>query len=115
MARKYTAQDMRELADRMFDYRNDAFGLEIYDCRSNSVDCDATHDVICMLRQAADEMERERKYEYSQRRHDEKLGIDIVDMLHCSSLEGALDLHGRWNKNMPIVRREVGEWEEVEE
>lgn len=77
----------------------------------------AIDEALNMLRQAADMMEqeekRERKFEYSQRRHDEKLGIDLVDMLHCSTLEGAIDLHGRFNKNGTIVRRAVGEWEEV--
>lgn len=102
MSRRYTAQEMREMATE----------AEVIDVADQFLGHDMD-TIAAMLRQAADYMERERKYEYSQRRHDEKLGIDVVDMLHCSTIEGAISLHGRFNKNGTIVRREVGEWEEV--
>ena len=113
MNRKYTAQEMRDLADRMFDYRKDAFGLELYDCRSNSVDCDATHDVICMLRQAADMMEREereKKYEFSVNPPE----ANGVFQYRAGAELMAFMLKHTGEEDGTIVRREVGNWEEVE-
>lgn len=63
MSRRYTAQDMREIAERMSDYESGRFGLELYGLRTNSIESEATDDVASMLRQAADDMEREEKRE----------------------------------------------------
>lgn len=86
MDRKYTAQEMRIVADR----------LEEFGCKG---------EVPAMLRQAADMMERDKKYEYAG-----KYSNGTVSLLHyecIDPLKSFVDEHHR------IVRREVGEWEEV--
>lgn len=55
MSRRYTAHEMREIAERMSDYESGRFGLELYDLRTNCIESKATDDVASMLRQAADE------------------------------------------------------------
>lgn len=58
MRKVYTAHEMRVLADRIWDYETMSKGLELCDNELEQVDCEATHDLIHMLRQAADAMER---------------------------------------------------------
>lgn len=93
MSRRYTAQDMRETAD---DFEN-------YSDMDESVIAD-------MLRQAADDMEREekreKKYEYA-----EKFKEGMVAYLHR---DRPID-HGEMWPGSIAVRREVGEWEEVKD
>ena len=98
MARKYTADEFRQIADA-FELRgvvarihNGIGEREIF-----------ARDIVAMLRQAADELEREKRYEYGV---FESYGVDEYD-----SLEHARRVAG---KNARVVRRSVGEWEEVE-
>lgn len=58
-SKTYTAHEMRVLADRIWDYETMSKGLELCDNELELVDCEATQDLIHMLRQAADMMERE--------------------------------------------------------
>lgn len=57
MPKVYTAHEMRVLADRIWDYETMSKGLELCDNELEQVDCEATHDLIHMLRQAADALE----------------------------------------------------------
>ena len=54
--KRYTAQEMRELADKIWKYSDDDCKgkLELTDNDHDYVDCEATQAVIEMLRQAAD-------------------------------------------------------------
>lgn len=54
--KQYTAQEMRELADKIWKYSDDDCKgkLELTDNDHDYVDCEATQAVIEMLRQAAD-------------------------------------------------------------
>ncbi len=74
----------------------------------------ATPKLISMLRQAADMMEQERKFEYAVEYSEfpgkwevYKDGLTLVDAQKLSSES--------WSNPHRIVRREVGEWEEVED
>ena len=93
MSRRYTAQDMRETADGL----KDDPGMDAL-------------IIADMLRQAADDMEREekreRKYEYA-----EKFKEGMVACLHR---ERPVD-HCEMYPGSIAVRREVGEWEEVKD
>lgn len=156
MAKIYTAQEMRELADKIWDYKTMSKGLELCDNELEQVDCEATHDLIYMLRQAADTLEREvaelrerlrvssnameivvqwlgkypkwqellrdcvaenrkaageaadaldreKKYEYTH-----KYGDDVIDGNHTDDVRRCFVPMGA-----VMVRRSVGEWEEV--
>lgn len=66
-----------------------------------------------MLRQAADDMEREekheKKYEYAARYSD-----GHIPAFHCRSAEDVLDGECPFtDEEFVVVRREVGEWEEA--
>ena len=90
MAKTYTAQELREAAN-------------IYEC---GYFCD---NVIEMLRQAADMMGREEKYEDSVKFID-----GIISPMHEDerlSVSGGLEAVRR--DGLTAVRRTVGEWEEV--
>lgn len=93
MVETYTAQEMREVV-RSYESRGKG-GI-----------------VTAMLRQAADTLEREekrkKKYEYAERFIVD--GMYAVYLHHNDSLAHAKDLQC---KGTTLVRREVGEWEEV--
>lgn len=83
MKNRYTADEMREMA-----LVEESYGWDV---------------VAKMLRQAADIMEgedREKKYEYS------VVLSGFVSPMHDEDYPST-------SGNIPIVRREVGEWEEV--
>lgn len=90
MKTRYTAHDMREMA-----LVEESYGWDV---------------VAKMLRQAADDLEREekreRKYEYA-----EKFKEGMVACLHR---ERPVDHCEMW-PGSTAVRREVGDWEEVSE
>lgn len=89
--KQYTAQEMRDAI------------LKLKAFQGNKMTLLRIED---MLRQAADAMERKKKYEYA-----EKFKEGIVSYLHREKPMDRLDMY-RGSVN---VRREVGEWEEVEE
>ena len=101
-SRIYTAQEMREMANR-----------EKFKCSfvtrtlNGGIILDCTSDVCAMLRQAADALEREekreKKYEYA-----EKYSEGYVSCIH----EQSMLIHCNFGV---AVRREVGEWEEVKD
>ena len=98
MSKRYTAQEMRDYADAIAGDLgdNDHGGVEYF--------YDDLIPVIESLRQAADELEREKKYEYG--------AFGRV----FSTLNAAM-LYAEMNRargvRPAVVRREVGEWEEV--
>ena len=107
MPRQYTAQEMREAAE--FFERNAEMVRWVV--KSNSVLANI-HETISMLRQAADAMEREekreRKYQYGV-----VFGGDGIDRDYIfDSEECARTVAG---DSLQVVRREVGEWEEVKD
>lgn len=85
MRKVYTAHEMRVLADRIWDYETMSKGLELCDNELELVDCEATHDLIHMLRQAAGMIEREKKYEYAH-----KYGEDVIAVNHTDDAKNAL-------------------------
>lgn len=110
MARKYTAQEMRSKADEFKEYLDNPnhFAVKEFD--------DESRVLMEMLRQAAvlqerEEM-RERKYEYA-------ILWDYDDSLFEASIfhEYIKRRMDEMNADGPVchlVRREVGEWEEVQ-
>lgn len=94
MDKSYTAQEMREEA-------------RIFEARGGS------SNIAAMLHQAADEIEREerreKKYEYAVKWND---GL-ITQISQTFPCKGELDAIRKYN--LTVVRREVGEWEEVKE
>lgn len=105
MSRKYTAQEMRELAAMI--NHGGAFAL---------TDSSIIEANIAMLRQAADMMERERKYEYAAQyfRRGKCVGRSAG---HYTTLDVAKrnNTFCTSGEELRFVRREVGEWEEVQE
>lgn len=100
MARKYTAQEMREMA-------TEAEVIEVADQFSGH-DMDT---IAAMLRQAADDLEREEK-----RKREYEYGL----MSTCSreinvfpSMEVANKVASDFKGLLETVRREVGEWEKA--
>lgn len=101
MAKVYTAKEMREaaiVADTV-EVSDQFYGQEM-------------DKIAAMLRQAADAMDREKKYEYA---------VEYIDLYHGGwsvykdglTLDEAQKLsHENFSR---IVRREVGEWEEVKD
>lgn len=108
----YTAQEMRELADKIWDYKTMSKGLELCDNELEQVDCEATHDLIYMLRQAADALEREEKrekrYEYAVMMPDGKTNTPLDDRRYQEKIAAR-----NYEYGAILVRRELGEWEVV--
>lgn len=110
MAKTYTAQDMRELANELESRSEKAVcrwheGFEEWLPLWQNPD-----DTILALRQAADDLEREekreKKYEYAEMKSDGR-----VVHIHEDKIEDVMMLFDGSTK----VRREVSEWEEVKE
>ena len=100
MSRKYTAQEMREMASVVLnDVKGNDYNGATYEFTSKFDECVIEE----MLRQAADMMEREekreKKYEYSS-----VLPDGSVSCVHDDVMEAGYH----------AFRREVGEWEEVD-
>lgn len=93
MSRRYTAQDMRIAAKSFL-----CSEVSLIDKR----------DIAEMLRQAAEMMEREKKYEYAVRTPTGWIDEEATQ----NTLE---DIKLFYEDGDTIVRREVGEWEEVKE
>ena len=93
--KRYTAKDMRAAA-------------KSFACSEVSLTYDK-RDIANMFRQAADDMEREereRKYEYALVKNG------VMYNNHYCDFRSATLTRGFGEK---VVRREVGEWEEVED
>lgn len=94
MDRKYTAQEMRKMAELI---------KGLLCCRK----------AVYMLLQAADDMEREetreKKYEYSVKEFGGYVQPLHEDSVSLSFLDGRV----MGDENYVIVRRSVGEWEDV--
>ncbi|MCQ2299949.1 MAG: hypothetical protein MJZ81_07500 [Bacteroidales bacterium] len=89
----YSAQDMRDAANS-----REAWGYK-----------DALNN---MLRQAAEALEREKKYEYSVLYCVDE--SEFNDVRHFDTLDDAKDnVDDCGYDELKFVRREVGEWEEV--
>lgn len=120
MAKVYTAQEMRELAGKIWDYETMPKGLELCDNELGQVDCEATHDLIGMLRQAAELMEREekkpKKYQYQYAaRYFYPSGVIATDHIFDNPTDAIHFSGSREGAKKTICRREVGEWEEVKD
>lgn len=105
MSKIYTAQAMREMASR-----------EKFKCSfvtrtlNGGIILDCTSDVRTMLCQAANALEREKKYEYAVKYwHRNGGGYELE---HFDTLETAKEVS---SGSLKILRREVSEWEEVKE
>lgn len=102
MKRVFTVQEMRELAE-MIDHGG-AFTL---------TDPSIIEANVAMLRQAADMMVRESKYEYGVKFHGCD-GSARIDNMHFRSLSEANEFNEVIGLDeTTVVRREVGGWEEV--
>ena len=96
MSRKYTAQEMREMA-----LVEESYGWDV---------------VAKMLRQAADMMERERKFEYTAEYVKRRSGkVDGKCAYHFNSFDVAkrFKYYPLKGEKLRFIRREVGEWEYV--
>lgn len=106
----YTAQEMLEAANAVDDVSINDNGEYYYE-KDDKFNPDIVRD---MLRQAADAMEheamREKKYEYSIRFRENQKDYDR-DYIFVSK-EYARTVAG---DSLQVVRREVGEWEEVKD
>lgn len=117
----YTALEMRELADRIWDYETMSKGLELCDNDLEQVDCEATYDLIRMLRQAADKMECKgrwkKRYEYKGVVLEKsgkiiKWESQSVFEKYRDALEDAM-VTGPSEGIPTVCSREVGMWREV--
>lgn len=106
MTKVYTAQEMREAAER--------FAFEEDSSRSNTI--------VAMLRQAAAAMEREekreKKFEYTAEYVKRRSGkVDSKCVYHFNSFNAAkrFKYYPLKGEKLRFIRREVGEWEEVTE
>ena len=105
---RYTAQEMRKMVNR-----------EKFKCSfvtrtlNGGIILDCTSDVRAMLLQAADLMEREKKYEYAVKFLNQK-EFPQVDDSHFDDYKTAMDMASCWKSECEIVRREVGSWEGIE-
>lgn len=114
MSRKYTAQEMRDIAD------SDDFIAYGYDDPKNYSDPDCaeievTHMVREMLRQAADDMERKKRWEYAVM-YTALSGCRCISPGRADCIAATKNILSLYNKECEdanIVRRSVGEWEEV--
>ena len=113
MSRKYTAQEMREMADFIWRFTTDSHRGYFYIPNGLVFNVD---DATAMLRQAADMMEREKKYEYAAQyfRRGKCVGKSAG---HYTTLDRAKrnNTFCTSGEELRFVRREVGEWEEVED
>ena len=127
MSRKYTAQEMREMASTIEDKRvicsvensgdTDDRGLEIYYHESHYGEC---LTVAAMLRHAADAMEREerekKKYQYQYAaRYFYPSGSIATDYPFDNPTDAKLFSFPREGAKKIICRRKIGEWEDVKE
>ena len=101
MSKVFTAQDMREFAN----YNDAAYA------RNPGLYSSA---VSAALRQAADLIEREKKYEYAAKYLSIDVEKNVISRTHYESstqvIDTAVKVHGIRHV---VLRREVGEWEEV--
>lgn len=114
MANKiYTAQEMRETAD--FFYRNAEMVRR--KVLSNAILANI-HEVIPMLHQAANAMERKKKRE-KKREKKYEYSVHPADVYGVFQHRSAAELNVNFFKAIGVrahlVRREVGEWEEVKD
>lgn len=109
MAKVYTAQELRTVADHMcsdFTFARIPLldGMSYRNVRS--------YEVAEMLRQAADALEREekqpKKYEYAAR-YDGSL----ISKLHSNTIDDIVKSADKRRFLVSVVRRPVDEWEEV--
>lgn len=101
---RYTAKEMRELAE-MIDHGG-AFTL---------TDPSIVESNVAMLRQAADDMEREKRWEYAVM-YTALSGCRCISPGRADCIAATKNILSLYNKECEdanIVRREVGEWEEV--
>lgn len=111
MARKYTAKEMREAADNLD---------SVYvapECEDKKEQYGYLSIASMMLRRAADAMEREeleKKYEYKILYRFNGYLYDSIR--HSQNIQSAQKTLGVYSghEDAHIVRRSVGEWEEVE-
>ena len=105
MSTRYTAQEMREMASVVL---NDVKGNDYYGATYEFTSKFDEYVIEEMLRQAAEDMEREEKrekrYEYAERYDD-----GVVSSSHNSEMIDRTLIFD----DSDVVRREVGEWEEV--
>lgn len=108
----YTAQEMRAIADSD-DFSAYGYDDPKYHADPDCAEIDVTQMVREMLRQAADVLEREKnrnkKYEYGYR---SKVGKSVIVREFDTKAEAVQELIGNWGDG-EIVRRSVGEWEDV--
>lgn len=107
---RYTAQEMRDVADF---YERNAYQVRAK-VMSNSILANI-HESVAMLRQAADAMEREereKKYEYAIEWHNGVIERGTFNRARALSEVKGSNIHGVVCK---LVRREVGEWEDVKD
>lgn len=108
--KRYTAQEMREMASAVLDECEDSEHGLLYLSRYFSGHLFCPDDVAAMLRQAADMMEREEKrekiYEYAcLNRVFQTLNVARIYAI-ANEIQGQRPV---------IVRREVGVWEVVKD
>ena len=92
------------------DFRNAADYVQTYDVFE-----DRDREIAVLLRQAADMMERERRYEYAVKVTD-ILDKDICCIYKSADLQNAKDLAEDMQDHesiVAVVRRELVDWEEV--
>lgn len=102
MRRKYSAEEISDAILKLKAFQEDKMTLlRIED----------------MLNQAADDLERERRYEYAVKVTD-ILDKDICGIYKSADLQDAKDMAETMKDHesiVAVVRRSVGEWEEVDE
>lgn len=106
-ARLYTAEDIRKVVDGLENNRK--YGMERVVI--------ASLDVIEMLRQSAEALEREKQYEYAAKYFVNGVCTGIGKN-HSTDVYTAKNLAtpvSKNNENVVIIRRPVGEWEEVKD
>lgn len=114
----YTAQDMREMADKLESRK--AYAICYFDATDNEWRpvWQNPDSAVLALRQAADAMEsekkREKKYEYTQKYISVDGKKDAISRIHYETIDQAdvtaVRAHGVQHITL---RRPVGEWEEV--
>lgn len=109
---RYTAEEFREMASAVLNECEDSEHGLLYPSRYFSGHLFYPEDAAEMLRHAADLMEREKRYEYA-------IIWDCDDSLCEMSIfhdyiKRRMDEINSDGVACHLVRREVGEWEEVE-